>query len=175
MQEKDGNVKSHAIVTQFHTTLEELEEDTPIGINKEIGDPIATTQLKSDVKQMVLHLQLEAAQQSILMMEKELEKERNVAIELQRKNDALQQQLQEQQTAVTLVQTLSTQLSWLEQRLDKVETFLQEQCCLLCKQARRNVLLLPCLHQLYCTACVSMSTSRCPHCNTYLQGMLLCK
>lgn len=110
-------------------------------------------------KNMILKLQLDAAQQSIINMEKDLEREKQ-------KNKQMKERVNPKLTLI------EENLKLLEKKARQIE---KTNNCLACKKAQREMLSLPCLHFLYCAACASnlkVNESQCPFCKLLIHSLL---
>ena len=67
----------------------------------------------------------------------------------------------------------------LENRLENIEEENKKEkqkiICKICNLFQREVILLPCMHLLYCSNCVPFGTKYCPCCDSFISGMMLCK
>lgn len=119
----------------------------------------------------LLQMQLEAAQESIVTLEKELERERE-------KNSKLQDSIQFTQTEVAqLFATFSDKLTILEKKLEDVQAFYHDEklknVCTTCFERDRDIILLPCLHFQLCNQCLTRHHFKtCPICNLAISGTL---
>ncbi len=154
------------------------------------------------MEKMILRFQLDAAQQSIIEMEKELAKHRDTNKRLQ---EELEEKAEIQQTLSTVIAEQHLLLSEAEQNLKHMESkqqsleHLNEEMkkkllCLLCKGRERDVVLLPCTHFAFCSVCLKERRKRravegdlleekrkmndgsikdeCPLCNMEIKGKL---
>ena len=58
--------------------------------------------------------------------------------------------------------------------LHRLSAIVDSMLCQICMDARIDVLLLPCMHVLYCEGCLATVT-HCPMCRTHIRGKLTCK
>jgi len=90
---------------------------------------------------MILLFQLDAAQQTILNMEKNLEQEKLTVQQLRQQNEQL-------------TNLLTQNIDDIDNRIKSVEIKLRvNHLCIVCCERRRNVLLLPCSHLILCSQC----------------------
>jgi len=114
---------------------------------------------------MILLFQLDAAQQTILNMEKNLEQEKITVQQFKQQN-------------AQLTNSLMKKIDVLEHRLESVETKLRtNHLCVVCCERRRNVLLLPCSHLVLCSQCFNekkLSTCVLQDCKRPFSAFLQC-
>lgn len=123
----------------------------------------------------LLNLQLEAAQHSIVTLEKELQMEKQ-------KNSDLQNNLQSlHQEVAQIVSAFTEKVSSVKTKFEELETkFEQERLknlCSICLENDRDVIFLPCTHFLLCSKCYQTSNSpnKCSHCDLFISGILQLK
>ena len=132
------------------------------------------------MERMILRFQLDAAQQSIIDMEKELDSQKLLNTKLQQTvkekdkelkqvkgsmpSSSQQQQLLQQQQQH--MQKLEKKVEELESKLVQLEGVTKglhdSLLCRLCLTRQRNVLLLPCMHLLYCRDCLESHDEKVP-------------
>ncbi len=120
-----------------------------------------------DIEKRILHIQLDAAQQAILVMEQQLSKAQKV--HEQRINGYTGK-----------LQTLEHSLDQLENRVMKLEQSVSQQSkqnyCTVCDERLRDILLLPCSHVILCKNCYDNGKyQQCPSCSSQLSGIIHCK
>jgi hypothetical protein len=102
---------------------------------------------------------------------------------MQRQRDEHQQEIQQlekkMQRATKLakqkgddVEELKGKVTQLQKQLEEEQGKLQ---CVICFERKRDTIVLPCMHFLTCYQCLgSLSSNRCPHCRSNIQGKLQC-
>lgn len=117
-----------------------------------------TPPISEDTEKVVLRYQLEAAQQAILNMETELSSLRS-----------------HEETLRKSFSQVTEKVEHLESRMEKIEDQLKEtlntKLCKKCGQNDREVVLMPCLHFLYCSQC-ARDWKTCLQCNSIVAGFL---
>lgn len=64
----------------------------------------------------------------------------------------------------------------LEEEKHKTEQEKEKHLCQVCMDCNRNALMMPCMHFMFCHACVSkIADNKCPACRTPISGVLQCK
>lgn len=148
----------------IRNTLDSIDHNFKPGANSNRGSDGVS-------KIGLLRIQLEAAQQSIVTLEKELQREKQ-------KNSDLQSNLQfTQQEVAQMITGFTEKLTTTEKKLEDLQTkYHQERLknlCVLCMQNEREVILFPCSHFLLCLECSStLPNSKCNSCNLSISGVL---
>ncbi|KAL6059860.1 26S proteasome non-ATPase regulatory subunit 10-like [Balamuthia mandrillaris] len=136
---------------------EEADEQQAKNRDQKEGHTTATSagEEGGSMEQMILRFQLEAAQQSIIDMERELERRteetRQLRVEREREEA-------EKLKLVAGFLGMKEDMQKLERRIEELELLTERTnkrlLCVLCRKRERRVVLLPCAHLLFCRQCM---------------------
>lgn len=142
------------------------------------------------MERMILRFQLDAAQQSIIDMERELAETKKANAVLEAKlNQAAEIQLddkitKQEQLAKQIEGTVKTMVNRVKELTTINGELKKKTMCQMCTDRQRDVVLVPCMHFLYCGKCVKErkkqekengSKLTCPSCGVRICGRFKCK
>jgi len=175
-QTKKDKDKDKKIISKKIQKEDEIETELDIDSSPFYQD---LSKGNDDMDKMILRFQLDAAQQSIVMMEKELAKEKQKNRERKEHKPQVVESLRSLNELAARIEEVERKASQLEQEIQQER---MKTRCINCYIAERDTILMPCLHFLYCGECIknfkgnnSDSSKCCPACSLPIGGMLICK